>query len=65
MRLRGRKNPPSVESLLAVLGGVACFLVVLVILYLVLTRPATAILLTMFETAITPLGFALMQRTKR
>jgi hypothetical protein len=65
MRLRGRKSPRSVESLLALLGGAACFLVILVILYLLLTRPLTGTLVAMFETAIAPLGFAVVQCTKR
>jgi hypothetical protein len=65
MILRGKEAPQSVErlvrALLALLGGGTCFLAVLSILYLLLFRQPTPMLLAGLELAIAPLAFAVVE----
>lgn len=65
MSLRKKKPLRSVDSLLAMLGGITCFLVVVTILCLFIARQPTTLLMTALESAIAPLAFAIVQYTKR
>ena len=65
MRLGTGKNLRSVESLLALLGGITCFLVVVIVLCLFVARQPTTLLMAALESAIAPLAFAVVQYTKR
>jgi hypothetical protein len=65
MGLERRKPLRSVESLLALLGGITCFLVVVIVLCLFVARQPTTLLMTALESAIAPLAFAVIQYTMK